>query len=67
MDAIAQPIVTMDKKEVAEFCKVSIATINRWMKEGILSFIKIERRVLFLQSQVIEDLKQFQNSSKKQA
>lgn len=49
----------MSKKETATFCGVSIPTINRWMKDGKLSYIKIGRRVLFSQLQVIDDLQKF--------
>ncbi len=51
--------IMMTKKETASFCKVSIATINRWMKKGKLSYLKLGRKVLFSQSQVIQDLEKF--------
>ena len=46
----------MSKKETAEFCKVSLATINRWMKDGRLRYLKLGRRVLFNQEHVLADL-----------
>lgn len=49
----------LTKKETAQFCKVSIATINRWMKKGRLSYLKLGRKVLFNQNQVIQDLEKF--------
>lgn len=54
----AQQILSI--KEAAEFCKVSRVTLNRWMKENLISCIKIGGRVLFLKSQLVEDLKKFQ-------
>jgi len=58
MEGIIQSSM-MTKKEAALFCKVSIATINRWMKLGKISYLKLGRKVLFNQAQVIEDLERF--------
>ncbi|MEZ5040294.1 MAG: helix-turn-helix domain-containing protein [Saprospiraceae bacterium] len=49
----------MTKKETAYFCKVSIATINRWMKTGRISYLKLGRKVLFNHDQVLQDLEKF--------
>ncbi len=56
VDAVPQ---ILTKKETAQFCKVSVATINRWMKIGKLSYLKLGRKVLFSQTQVIQDLEKF--------
>lgn len=53
----------LNKKKAAEFCEVSVVTLNRWIKEKHVSFIKIGGRVLFLKSQLVEDLKKFQVSA----
>lgn len=50
----------LDKSEAAEFLKVSVGTLNRWMKEKLVSYIKIDRKVLFQKSQLIQDLQAFQ-------
>ena len=50
----------LDKNEATEFLKVSVATLNRWMKENLVSYIKIDRKVLFQKSQLVQDLKAFQ-------
>lgn len=50
----------MSIREAAEFCKVSRVTLNRWMKENLISCIKIGGRVLFLKAQLVEDLKKFE-------
>lgn len=49
----------LDKKQAAEFCRVSEVTINRWMSTNKIAFIKIGARVLFRKSQLIKDLEKF--------
>lgn len=50
----------LNKKQAAALCKVSTATIQRWMNLRQLSFIRIGKRVLFRKSQLLEDLKKFE-------
>jgi excisionase family DNA binding protein len=55
----------LNKKEAAEFCKVSVVTLNRWIADNSIRFIKINGRVLFLKSHLIEDLQKFEKAPKR--
>lgn len=44
----------LTKKEVAKYLKISIATINRLMKEKKIPYSKINGRVLFLKKRLIQ-------------
>ena len=48
------------KKEAAEFLNVSLSTINRYMKDGKIRFIKLGRQVRFNKENLIEDIQQQQ-------
>jgi len=44
----------MNKKEAAEFLRISIATLKRLMKEKKIPFSKTNGRVLFLKEDLIK-------------
>jgi len=49
----------LNKKKAAEFCQISMVTLNRWIKERKISFLKVNGRVLFLKSELVKDLERF--------
>jgi predicted site-specific integrase-resolvase len=55
----------LNKKEAAEFCKVSVVTLHRWIADNSIRCIKINGRVLFLKSHLIEDLQKFEKAPKR--
>jgi excisionase family DNA binding protein len=62
--------VLMTRKEVASLFKVSLVTINQWMRSGRLPFCRINSRVYFKRNQILESLQDTtvtKNFSKMQA
>ncbi|MFZ2897968.1 MAG: helix-turn-helix domain-containing protein [Saprospiraceae bacterium] len=57
---IAESSELLNKRQAAEFCKVSEATIQRWMEANKVTYIKIGARVLFRKDKLIDDLKKFE-------
>jgi len=47
----------MNKKEAADFLRISLATIKRLMKEKKIPYSKINGRVLFLKEELIKWVK----------
>lgn len=48
----------LTKKEVAKKMKISIGTLNNWIKDEKIPFHKIGRRVLFKESEIEEAINQ---------
>lgn len=44
----------MNKKEAADFLRISLATLKRFMKEKKIPYSKINGRVLFLKKDLIK-------------
>lgn len=57
--------VLMTRKEVASLFKVSLVTINQWMRSGRLPFCRINSRVYFKRNQILGVLDDTPSSSKK--
>lgn len=60
--------ILLTRKEVASLFKVSLVTINQWMRSGRLPFCRINSRVYFKRNQILESLQEtsvIQISSKK--
>jgi excisionase family DNA binding protein len=49
----------MTKKEVAQLLKVSIDTVNRMVRHGKISHIKIMGKVLFTREELLKDVESF--------
>jgi len=50
--------VLLTRKEVASLFKVSLVTINQWMREGRLKFCRVNSRVYFKRNQILESLQE---------
>ncbi len=48
--------ILLKRKDVAKFFSVSLVTISDWMKTGKLPFSRINSRIYFKRSEVIEVL-----------
>lgn len=57
--------VLMTRKEVALLFKVSLVTINQWMRSGRLPFCRINSRVYFKRNQILGVLDDTPSSLKK--
>jgi|UPI000591D631 excisionase family DNA binding protein len=55
MDTTAQILLT--KKQVTELLNISVATLNRWMKDEKIRYMKLGPMVRFEKDQLLEDLK----------
>ncbi len=57
----------LTKKEVAELLRVSIKTINNWIKKGIIPYMRVggpkRKRTLFRRSEIIDVEKYFSYSN----
>jgi predicted site-specific integrase-resolvase len=58
----------LTKQQAADFCQISMATMTKWMREGVVSFRKIGRRVFFDRDRLLDEvLNQAKNEREKQA
>ena len=48
----------MTLKETAKYLKIHINTLRRWLKEGRIQGHRIGRKWMFLDSEIIEQLKE---------
>lgn len=51
----------LTKKEVTELLKISISTLNSWVKEGVIPASRIGTRVRFSKKQIISSMKIIQS------
>lgn len=51
----------LTKKEVAKKLKISIGTLDNWIRDDKIPFHKIGRRVLFKESEIEESINQLKN------
>jgi len=49
--------VLLSRHEAAELLKVSLVTISKYQKDGIIPYYRFGRRVLFKKKELIESLK----------
>jgi excisionase family DNA binding protein len=47
----------LKRDEVAKLFKISLVTLNQWMRDGRITFHKINSRIFFKRSEVMEALK----------
>ncbi|MBX7204115.1 MAG: helix-turn-helix domain-containing protein [Bacteroidia bacterium] len=57
----------LTRKEVAMLLKVSLVTINRWMKEGRIPYHRIHSRIYFRRSEVEEALNRPSHTGKRKS
>ena len=55
--AVPQTVEILTKKELAARLKVTARTIENWQRRGVVPFVKVQKVVLFLWSDVIEHLR----------
>jgi len=48
---------TIDRKSAAKYLKVSVRTIDRYLKKGVLSSMKRDRHVYILQDDIVNEMK----------
>jgi excisionase family DNA binding protein len=63
MPKIIQPEALMTKKEAAQFLRITVRTLENWVREGHVSQLKISRTVRFRRDVLLEDLKRNQVSA----
>ena len=49
-----RPVKFLDVREAAELLKVSVRTLYGWKSQGVIPHRKAGRRLIFLESEVIE-------------
>lgn len=52
-------------KEIAQLYRVSTVTVYAWIREKVIPFIKINKRLRFPKSKILEHLKTYQRNGKK--
>ena len=58
VNSINNPEVTLlSRKEVADFFNISLVTLHKWTKKGVVKSYKIGNKVRFKKSEVLEALK----------
>jgi len=55
----------VSRKDIARLFGVSLVTVNTWMKEGLLPYHRINRRVYFKKSEVMASLEAVNKYRKK--
>jgi len=64
------PKITQDElltqTQLSEFLKISVPTLIRLKKDGLIPYRKINSRVYYLKSEVLESLKKFNTTEKNQ-
>jgi len=53
-----QPEPFIDKKELARLFRVSVPTVNNWVKDGVVPFYRIGRSVRFRYSELASHFKE---------
>jgi len=49
----------MTAKEVMEWLKISESTLRRWTKEGILPYIKVQKKILYVKEDILKVLEKY--------
>lgn len=57
--------VVIDRQEVADMFGISLVTLHQWMKEGILPYYTLNRRVYFKKSEIFKAMEQFKKNGGK--
>lgn len=58
------PTELLTKRELAEKCKCSVRTIDKWISLGMIPYLKVLRTVRFDLDQVMEALLKYEVSEK---
>ena len=61
-ERIKKPTKYLSRKDVSQMFGVSLVTISAWMRTGKLPYIRVNRRVYFIEEEILESLKKFDHS-----
>jgi hypothetical protein len=55
----------LSRKDVAKFFRISLVTLNNWMRQNKIPYHKINSRIYFKHSEILEALKTIQKYGRK--